>query len=312
MNNALQITALNILLFFLCLSIPANVFGESVFVSGTYAGDTRYDVKKTAYGAEGSPDQFLCWAASASNNLQLWQDNLAKSGYNIPPQIPNGKTQDLYSTDIFYIFANNWKDEAGCSTFAYQWYLTGKYDPSYSGGAEASVLLPDAIPGGYWSFLGLDMDAIVERINCQAGSAMHPVEGSENLLKEAINTVFNNGWMASLTVSNWGGHSVTLVGYEFDPASDELTGLWICDSDNPNTNSNVLIDIYWSEGYQAWIFGDAHIDESDIVSDYDNLKNWIIMSMDVFKAPMQIPEPSTYALLFGVIVLFFAHARRKM
>ena len=100
-----------VLLVYLLL-LP-RVFGGSVFVSGTYAGDARYDVKKVAYGAEGSPDHLMCWAASASNNIQLWQDNLASSGYAIPSGIPNGKTQSTYSSDIFYIFANSWTDVAG-------------------------------------------------------------------------------------------------------------------------------------------------------------------------------------------------------
>lgn len=223
MNKFFKIFISNIILLLSFFAIPTGVLGESVFMPGTFAGDTRYDVKKLAYGAEGSPDHLLCWAASASNNLQLWQDNLAKSGYDIPSEIPNGKSQDIYSTDIFYCFANNWEDKAGCSTFAYQWYITGDYDPTYAGGADASTLLPDASPGGYWSFLELDMNDIVERISCQEGTAIHPVEGSKNLLGDAIETVFSNGWLASLTVSNWGGHSVTLAGYEFDPISDIIS-----------------------------------------------------------------------------------------
>lgn len=223
MNKFFKIFISNIILLLSFFAIPTGVLGESVFMPGTFAGDTRYDVKKLAYGAEGSPDHLLCWAASASNNLQLWQDNLAKSGYDIPSEIPNGKSQDIYSTDIFYCFANNWEDKAGCSTFAYQWYITWDYDPTYAGGADASTLLPDASPGGYWSFLELDMNDIVERISCQEGTAIHPVEGSKNLLGDAIETVFSNGWLASLTVSNWGGHSVTLAGYEFDPISDIIS-----------------------------------------------------------------------------------------
>lgn len=225
-------------------------FGKSVFVSGTYGGDIRYDVKKTAYGADGSPDHLMCWAASASNNIQLWQDNLAAAGYKIPSDIPNGKTQNIYSSDIFYTFANSWSDESGCSTFAYQWFLTGKYDASYANGFEASAPLANsASNGGYWSFLNLNMDSLVERIPCQDGTPLRPVEGSKNLFKGAIDRVFENGWYASLSINNWGNHSVTLAGYEFDETTEEIVGLWLCDSDNPNTKGNYLADVAWDDGW---------------------------------------------------------------
>ncbi|GEM_PF-6473998 len=299
-----------VLLVYLLL-LP-RVFGGSVFVSGTYAGDIRYDVKKVAYGAEGSPDHLMCWAASASNNIQLWQDNLASSGYAIPSGIPNGKTQSTYSSDIFYIFANSWTDVAGCSTFAYQWFLTGDYDAGYAGGFEASKPRADAVSdGGYWSFLNLDMDNLVERIMCQDGSALHPVEGSRDLFVRAIDTVFENGWYASLSVNNWGNHSVTLAGYETDDFTGEITGLWLCDSDNPNAKGNYLIDVAWDDGWQAWMLGSAHMDESGIVSDYGNLEGWMIVSMDVFKAPVLVPEPSSYVAICGVFALGFALFRRR-
>lgn len=289
-------------------ALSAAVFADSVFVPGTYAGDTRYDVKKVGYGEPGSPDSLLCWAASASNNLQLWQDNLANSGYAIPAGIPNGKTQGTYSTDIFYVFANSWEDKGSYASIAYQWYMTGSYDASIIAGMGASELLPDPVSnGGYWSFLGCDMNDLVERIDL-AGSISKPAQ--KTWLADALDMVFDNGYYASLTVNDWSNHSVTLAGYEYDPSSDEITGIWICDSDNPNTDSNFLVDIYWDDSSDSWILGQSHIDESEIVSDY-SLDGWWIAGMDVFKAPMPIPEPSAYAAMSGLFVLAFAAYRSK-
>lgn len=283
-------------------------FGESVFAPGTFAGDTRYDVKKVAYGAEGSSDSLLCWAASASNNLQLWQDNLANSGYVIPGGIPNGKTQEVYSTDIFYVFANSWEDEGSYSLIAYQWYMTGNYDTSIVEGMGASKPLPDPMSdGGYWAFLGYDMNDLAERIDL-AGSISTPAQ--KTWLADALEMVFGNGFYASLTVNNWNNHSVTLTGYEYDPLSNDITGLWICDSDNPNTDSNFLVDISWNETLDSWILGEAHIDESEIVSDY-SLEGWWVAGMEVFKAPMPVPESSIYAAIFGAFALAFAAFPRR-
>ena len=297
----------SLLLFTAAVFAPFAASADSVFVPGTWAGDTRYDVKKVEYGAEGSPDRLMCWAASASNNLQLWQDNLAAAGYPIPSGVPNGKTQDTYSLDIFNVFANNWEDKSGVSALAYQWYFTGSYDIGYAGGFEVALPLEGASEGGYWKELGLDVDDICVRLECQAGTVLHPVEGAKDLLKNSLNEVLENGWLASLSVNNYSNHSVTLAGYEFDAATGDITGLWICDSDNPNTSFNFLLDIYWSDGYQAWVFGEAHID--NIVSDYDNLEGWMIVSMDVLKVPFAIPEPSSFAALFGVLALALAMRR---
>lgn len=139
----------SLLLFTAAVFAPFAASADSVFVPGTWAGDTRYDVKKVEYGAEGSPDRLMCWAASASNNLQLWQDNLAAAGYPIPSGVPNGKTQDTYSLDIFNVFANNWEDKSGVSALAYQWYFTGSYDIGYAGGFEVALPLEGASEGGY-------------------------------------------------------------------------------------------------------------------------------------------------------------------
>ncbi len=44
----------------------------------------------------------------------------------------------------------------------------------------------------------------------------------------------------------------------------------------------ILSSVAWDDGWQAWKLGKAHIDEEDIVSDYSNLENGIIISMEVF------------------------------
>lgn len=286
------------LLFSAVFFAPFSAPADSVFVPGTWAGDTRYDVKKVEYGAEGSPDHLMCWAASASNNLQLWQDNLAAAGYPIPSGVPNGKTQDTYSLDIFNLFANNWEDKSGVSALAYQWYFTGSYDIGYAGGFEVALPQEGASEGGYWKELGLDVDDICVRLECQAGTVLHPVEGAKDLLKNSLNEVFENGWLASLSVNNYSNHSVTLAGYEFDAATGDITGLWICDSDNSYLGS-FLVDLIWNDAEMLWYLG-----ESTSGTSYDG---WYLGDITALVA---VPEPSLAAALVGALALAFAARRR--
>ncbi|MBC2594243.1 hypothetical protein H5P28_08205 [Ruficoccus amylovorans] len=266
------------------LALPA-LRAETYLVSSTFAGDTRYAVQKLFDGN----DDDLCWAATASNLIQNWQDRWLQNGGTIPAGTPNGMvTQIAYSTDVFATFVNNWTNAGGESYIGMQWW----YTDSYTYLADSSELKPGATGGAYWIDLGLDKDEIFSHTDLYNDEM--PVEAS--LFTDWLDDLVGMNYLAALGIFTNAGdaHAIPVWGYEM--VDDTLTGIWISDSDS-GVESNFLVDVYWDNSFNGWLLGDAHTSNPDVT-----YTGWFVGDMDMFVLPM-VPEPSLVALILGVLVL---------
>ena len=223
-----------------------------VFVEGVSQESGWYDVNKVGRGENG--DINMCWAASASNIIQWWQDRYVAAGNTLPPQAVTGagKTYELALMEIFHTQWNN--DKGGQVAEAVPWYFEGvDYGQTASKGSQAYPL--SAHSGGHfkdvWSTIyprlyheysymfGWYKDLYVGDFNNYdiwgAGSGLM---GEQRLRKftELVVDFVDKG-IASLTVSlspNLRGllHATTIWGYEIDHETGLLTRLWITDSDD--------------------------------------------------------------------------------
>ena len=223
-----------------------------VFVEGVSQESGWYDVNKVGRGENG--DINMCWAASASNIIQWWQDRYVAAGNTLPPQAVTGagKTYELALMEIFHTQWNN--DKGGQVAEAVPWYFEGvDYGQTASKGSQAYPL--SAHSGGYfkdvWStiyprlyheysyMLEIYKNLYVGDFNNYyiwgAGSELM---GEQRLRKftELVVDFVDKG-IASLTVSlspNLRGllHATTIWGYEIDHETGLLTRLWITDSDD--------------------------------------------------------------------------------
>lgn len=105
---------------FLCYtffpSLPGSCPSRPLFAHNVSEDSGFVNTKK--YWNE---DSNLCWAATASNMLQWWQNN--SSG--IPPSVPNGQNESR-RTKIYDVFYNKWANIGKGVEIGLRWYLGGK------------------------------------------------------------------------------------------------------------------------------------------------------------------------------------------
>lgn len=160
---------------------------------------------------------YLCWAAAASNTLAWGQ------WYDRDRQIPPTDS-GVAEQDIFEVFQQTWldssQDNGGLMHLGWEWWFQGTTEIPDSGGYTwATPSLPPAPDGGVW-----------------------PEENFRDYFKTAsgvnvmttIDTFLRLGY--GVTISAYPdpedlGHAFTVWGYETD-ARNEITGVWITDSDD--------------------------------------------------------------------------------
>lgn len=101
-------------LFFLFALVPVQAaiyFAHNVSEASGFINTKKY----------WNGDSDLCWAATASNMLQWWQNN--SSG--IPAFVPNGQNESG-RTEIYDVFCNNWANTGKGIEIGLRWYLGGK------------------------------------------------------------------------------------------------------------------------------------------------------------------------------------------
>ncbi|MBE6414842.1 MAG: PEP-CTERM sorting domain-containing protein [Verrucomicrobiaceae bacterium] len=119
----------------------------------------------------------------------------------------------------------------------------------------------------------------------------------KNYIKEVMDYVIDNNGAFTLGIVNPDleiGHALTLWGYEI--VDDEIIGLYISDSDD-DCETNFFLGIEWDNEFDggSWF----------LQSDYENYYIDSIMGL------ITVPEPSTYAVIFGAIALGFVASRRR-
>lgn len=247
------------------LTITATAVMEGktiVFADGVSREAGWYDVNKVGQG-DVNGDINMCWAASASNMIQWFQDRYVAMGNTLPATAVSGPDPDgIYELALMKMYHDEWDNSLGGHVEqAISWYFEG----TLLGGEYASAG-SQAVPkteGGYWKSIWNDevypylyqgyeciiVPEVIEYHNTYTTCFNNyyiwgngtGFMGTERLkiFSELVVDCFRHG-MASMTISlnpNFISlsHASTLWGYEIDNATGLLTRVWITDSDDLTT-----------------------------------------------------------------------------
>ena len=217
-----------------------------VFAEGVNMTSGWYDVNKLSRGGY---DTQMCWAASSSNIIQWWQDRYVAAGKSLPSTAVTGPGTKTYTEGYKYnlalmeLYRDLWNNTKGGEVRqGMTWYFEGRNvlesmsvengaQPlsSTSGGYYSSVWI-QILPYVYheYSYLGYNNLIVGEYLSYDSWTS---VAGFSSLIVE-----FMNKGMVSLVVSTgvMGGnlHAITLWGYEIDNSTNQITRIWVTDSDD--------------------------------------------------------------------------------
>jgi hypothetical protein len=202
MKKLMILTFVAVLLFSIS---HANAAPTDYFIWDDWGGSWADAEKSPPDDLDGIPpgtgDDWLCWAAAASNILE-WTE-WGKVG---------GMTQ---ADQMFDYFQDHWTDYGGFEQSAYHWWFTG-IDPGFGG---ATVDVPGG--GGFYSTLNF-YDYYVESWN--VGQAL-----------ATIDQYLRDGYGTTLGVYSpaGGGHAITCWGFRYDVDDpDYYLGIYVTDSDD--------------------------------------------------------------------------------
>lgn len=214
------------------------------FAEGVSLESGWYDVNKVKDGTVNG-DINMCWAATAANILQWWQDRYVEQGNELPEGCPDGKGE-TYELAIMEVFHTQWDNTYGGHAFhAVKWYFEG-VNVCEGWSRQAQPLQRGS--GGYFKheweqiepymYTGHDLGYTQDYNNYYlwgSGSGLNAT-GRLKAFTELVELFIDNG-MTSMAIAqreNYGGvhHSVTLWGYEKDNETGLLTRIWITDSDD--------------------------------------------------------------------------------
>lgn len=273
---------------FLALAAFSKAFAGIFFLNGTSPNDASYDVNKVWQG-----DDMLCWAAAASNAIKYWQNSYASEGFGLSEGIPSGAYSAPYNSDIFKVFFDNWTNDGGFAENAMQWWFSGDVPISAEGSSE---LKPGADGGGYWNGV-FDFEEVGEVF---VSFDFFEDYVREDDLKNTLDSLiaWNISMTAAIYTDSGGGHAISVWGYEYDENLDEITGLFISDSDDDYLG-NLVVGVEWDEDESRWY-----------LQDYYGMDNWYLGSITGLDLWVEVPEPFVCAAVCGVAVLVFAARRR--
>lgn len=214
------------------------------FAEGVSLESGWYDVNKVKDGTVNG-DINMCWAATAANILQWWQDRYVEQGNELPEGCPDGKGE-TYELAIMEVFHTQWDNTYGGHAFhAVKWYFEG-VNVCEGWNRQAQPLQRGS--GGYFKheweqiepymYTGHDLGYTQDYNNYYlwgSGSGLDAT-GRLKAFTELVELFIDKG-MTSMAIAqreNYGGvhHSVTLWGYEKDNETGLLTRIWITDSDD--------------------------------------------------------------------------------
>ena len=214
------------------------------FAEGVSLESGWYDVNKVKDGTVNG-DINMCWAATAANILQWWQDRYVEQGNELPEGCPDGKGE-TYELAIMEVFHSQWDNTYGGHAFhAVKWYFEG-VNVCEGWNRQAQPLQRGS--GGYFKheweqiepymYTGHNLGYTQDYNNYYlwgSGSGLNAT-GRLKAFTELVELFIDKG-MTSMAIAqreNYGGvhHSVTLWGYEKDNETGLLTRIWITDSDD--------------------------------------------------------------------------------
>ena len=275
-------------LFFLLTLVPVQAaiyFAHNVSENSGFVNTKKY----------WNGDSNLCWAATASNMLQWWQNN--SSG--IPSSVPNGPNESG-RTEIYDVFCNNWKDSGKGVEIGLRWYLGGKpLNPNnYLYDFKDTVTDPKGT-GRYWEGYVTDLgfSSSTWEGNCPFISSKFFTQDDFYLqVGTDLVSFFKNCCVVGLSIApaSGPGHAITCWGIEVDDATGRAKSLYITDSDNGQGLEKR--DVYYNEDNQTLYLGSPN--------------GYRINAYDALLLPFyNVPEPSAAVLI--VLAAGTASFRRR-
>lgn len=240
----------------------AQDMGKSVvFAEGVSLTSGWYDVNKLK---NGGGDINMCWAASASNIIQWWQDRYVEAGNTLPSTAVTGPGTKTYPEGYKYNLALMelyrdlwWNGKGGSTDHGVIWYFEGRNIQQYA--SEGSLAQPnDNTSGGYfandwnqilqetyheYSYLSFKNLIAGEFNNYSIWGNGSGLQGEARLKKfsDLVVEFIDRGVVSFVISLNSNGgllHATTLWGYEIDNATGMITKLWITDSDDMHQSGN--------------------------------------------------------------------------
>jgi len=224
----------------------ATPLGISYMLTSIYGGDWC-DAEKTpgddgrgeSSGEEGCDDDYMCWAAAASNVLE-W------TGW--------GRIEGMTDTDdIFEYFQDHWTDDGGYMEHGWNWWFDGT-NPS-QGAAASQVDVPG---GGFYT--------------SEDFSEYYHEEDDNARALQAIATFVLSGYGTTIGIFGPGGHALTVWGFVFNPlfspfsdGNDNYEGIWVTDSDDDKSLREAADDLrYYEVDYSdgCWFLQDYYGSDS--------------------------------------------------
>ena len=236
-----------------------------VFADGVTLTSGWYDVNKLS---KNGGDINMCWAASASNIIEWWQDRYVAAGNTLPAGAvtgPSTKSYDgigAYNLALMELYRDLWKDNDKKGAYTDQaviWYFEGSNvqehasegscaQPNAAGGYYSSVwneILPkvyheyksDIFPNEFYDLISKEYNSYSSWGNGSGVSGTDQLKKFSDLVVEFI----DRGVVSlAITLNKSGGllHATTLWGYEIDNATGMLTKIWITDSDDMHQSGN--------------------------------------------------------------------------
>ena len=226
-----------------------------VFADGVTINSGWYDVNKLK---NGGGDINMCWAASASNIIQWWQDRYVAAGNTLPAGAVTGPGTKTYPEGYKYNLALMelyrdlwWNGKGGSTDHGVIWYFEGRNIQQYA--SEGTLAQPnDNTSGGYYSsiwnqilqetyheysYLSFSNLIAGEFNNYSIWGNGSGLQGEARLKKfsDLVVEFIDRGVVSFVISLNSNGgllHATTLWGYEIDNATGMITKLWITDSDD--------------------------------------------------------------------------------
>lgn len=301
------------------------VFGATYFLPGVSMESGWHDAEKQWKDANGiEVDSNMCWAAQAASMTQYWQDWYVKAGNKLPDGTPTGygaskRSDGIVSCNIFETYKENWSNLGGLAEFGLPWYFSGQPDTEYythgyyqqSGWSK----LMTSGAGGYFSETHPTADSFFAQEDFYEYTVTDGGTSIQELTQELMRLITVDYSIVGLTIDFWnenpmsyyGGHAVTLWGFDTDDTTNLISAIYITDSDD---------DYYGIRRYTLETYWDgADIEMETYLSDEFKLKYDVTIdkftALSIAKFVAAVPEPSAFGLFAGVFALVFAGTRRR-
>lgn len=300
-----------------CSAAVNQAAGATLWVDGVNQTSGWYDANKKDPGSNDG-DNALCWAASASNLVAWWQDK-----YDTPAGVPN-QIDTIWST-----YKNNvTADVGGDIHAAILWWVTGVYQPTTTEEWNRSIFsiydsstLP-AWDGYYFADYG---DKMLKYLDYEELKWVYPLEDflcatdRQTVTSDNIVSLLTQGCGLGLGLSQDGnsdfGHAITLWGIEYNSDTNDISRMWLTDSDDAQYNFGqdglFAVDVtsrdnklYISTPDNIWYKKAENIYISNLFAINPAVSTeWGI--------PLAVPEPTSATLSLMLLAGLASRRRRK-